>query len=288
MNGLIQGWNILWFVLAVVSAIPIILHALRKLFYSLYELLSFQNLGMRSVGRRSYGGIPHVDIKIALSGQQDLIVDEVVIHSKLLYPRRIEAVFAWLQLGIGYLTDDSEGLNTVLGRSFPSITWIPSAPFHKIGNPYIRKPLNILLGIITFYYFTVFLFPVFWPFLFSGPYWELKLYSGNENIRFSEKDTKAEVKRPFIIKSGVENNFVISYQPSLYINTMLMTKLFIENGKILYVKEPPRFRKLTLPRENEFTWKAIDVLRVRVSGKMRKYSVKLGASYAMLQFKQPK
>ena len=99
-------------------------------------------------------------------------------------------------------------------------------------------------------------------------------------MRLSEKDSKEELKRPFILKSGIENSFTISYQPSLYFNTLLMTKFFIENVKISYVKEPPRLRTIKLPRNNEFTWKVTDIPRVKVSGKMRRYSVKLGASYA--------
>jgi len=46
-------------------------------------------------------------------------------------------------------------------------------------------------------------------------------------VRLSEKDSKEELKRPFILKSGIENSFTISYQPSLYFNTLLMTKFFI-------------------------------------------------------------
>jgi len=165
-----SGWDILGIFLIVVTAIPVLFQSIRKLWNLLYEILSFRNLRIRAIGRRSYSGTPHVAINIAFTGKEDMIVDEVVIQSKLSYPRRIEGFFAWLQLGIGYLLDDVEGLNNVLGRSFPHITWIPSIPFHRINNSYIRKPLSAILGIVTFYYFIVFFFPLFWPFLFIGPY----------------------------------------------------------------------------------------------------------------------
>ena len=199
------------------------------------------------------------------------------------YPRRYEAILAWLQLGIGYFLDDVEGLNNVLGRSFPYIAWIPNVPFHRINISYIRKPLNAILGIVTFYYFIISLFPLLWPFLFSGPYWELKLISGNEKINLSEKVNKVELKRPFIIKSGIENSYNLSYKPSLYFNTLFMTKSFLENAKVSYVREAPRLSSIKLPRSNEFIWKVTDVLRVKVSGKMRGYSVKLGSSYAIIK-----
>lgn len=277
-----MGWIILG-ILGAVSAIPILFQAIRKLWNFLYETLSFRNLSIHAIGRASYSGIPHVTIKIAFTGKEDVIVEEVVIQSKLSYPRRIEGLLAWLQLGIGYFLDDVEGLNNVLGRSFPNTAWIPSVPFHRINNSYIRKPLSVIWGLIVFYYFIVLLFPLFLPFLFMGPYWELRLFSGNEKVRLSDKDSKVELKRPFIIKSGIENSFTMSYKPSLYINTLLMTKLFLENAKILFMKEPPKLRKIKLPRSNEFAWKVTDILRMKVSGKMRRYSVKLGAGYANIR-----
>lgn len=282
MDGQISGLDILLWFLAVLTAIPVLFKAIGKLRNFLYEILLFRNFKIRSVGRRSYSGTPHVEIKIAFTGKGNLIVDEVEIHSKLSYPRRIEGALAWLQLGIGYFLDDVEGLNNVLGKSFPYTSWIPVFPFHRINNPYVRKPLNVVLGLVAFYYFGVLMFPLGWPFLFIGPYWELRLFSGNEKVRLSEKESRVELKRPFIIKPG-ENSFIISYQASLYFNTLLMTKLFIENAKISYVKKPDRLRTIKLPRNHEFTWKANDILRMKVSGKMRRYSVKLGESYANIK-----
>ena len=279
MDGQSLGLIILA-IIGAVGAIPAILQIIKSVWNFFYALLSFRNLSIGEIGRASYRGIPHVTIKIALTGKEDIIVDEVFMQSKLSYPRRIEGFFAWLQLGIGYLLDDVEGLNTVLGRSPPYTTWIPVIPFYRINNSYIRKPLSTIWGIVIFYYFIIFcIFPPFWLFLFMGPYAELRLFSGNKKVSLEEKDSKVELKRPFILKSGIENIFTISYRPSLYFTSVLMTKLFIENAKISYVKEPPKLRTTKLPRNNEFIWMVTDILRVKVKGKMRGYSVKLGTSY---------
>lgn len=278
MDGHSSGLIILA-IIGAVGAIFAILQIIKRVWNFFYELLSFKNLSIGEIGRVSYHGIAHVKIKIALVGEEDIIVDEVFMQSKLSYPRRIEGFFAWLQLGIGYLLDDVEGLNTVLGRSLPYITWIPIVPIHRINNSYIRKPLSVIWGIITFYYFVICLIPPFCLFLFTGPYVELRLFAGNKKVTLREKDSKAELKRPFIIKSGVENIFTISYRPALYFTSVLMTKLFLENARISYVKEPPKLRTIKLPRNNEFILRATDILRVKVKGKMRGYSVKLGDSY---------
>ena len=272
-------WLTVLTVVAAVSGIPALFLLGKKVVGFFYGMVSFKNLGIRAIKRTSYSGIPHVTIKIAFAGREDIIVDEVVIQSKLSYPRRIDAIFAWLQLGIGYFLDDVEGLNNVLGKSPPYLTWIPSVPSHRINKLYIRKPLSAICGIVTFYYFIVCLFPLMWPILFMGPYVELRLFAGNEKVSLSEKDSNGESKRPFILKSGIDNIFTIGYQPSLYFNSVLMTKLFIGNAKVSYVKEPAKLRRTRLPRNNEFIWRVTDILRVKVKGKLRRYSVKLGGSY---------
>jgi hypothetical protein len=280
--------NVFWIViqfLGAISAIPVLVLFVKKIFNLFYMTFSFRYFKIRATGRRSYSGSPQITIKIAFTGKEDIIVEDVVIQSKLLYPRPIDGILAWIQLGIGYFIDDVKGLHNVLGDSFLLMTWIPSAPVHRINISYIRKPLSIIFGIIIFYYFIVLLImPLFWPFLFMGPYWELKLSSTNEKIRLSEKDSKIELKRPFILKSGIDNSFIIGYQPSIYFNTLIMQKVYIRSAKISYIKEPSKLRTIRLPREKEYIWKVKDVLKVKVSGKMRRYSVNLGISYVNVNF----
>jgi len=266
--------------LAALAALPILFQIITRVGNFFYEILSLKNLSIRVMRRRSYRGVPHVTIKSALVGKGELIVNEVVIESKLKYTRGIEGVWAWLRLITGYFLDDVEGLNNVLGRSFPSIVWIPVLPFHTINRWYVRKPLNVISGIITVWYFLICWLPPLWPLLLSGPYQELRLYSGDEDIKLSEKISKVELKRPFIIKAGFERDFSIGYRPSLlYFNTFFKQKVFIKNARVLYVKGAPKLGKTELPRSSGFTWKVTDILRVKIRGKVRGYPVKLGDSY---------
>lgn len=269
--------------LAALAAIPILVQIITRVGNLFYEILSLRNLSIRVMGRTSYRGVPHVMIKSALVGKGEMIVNEVVIQSKLKYTRGIEGVWAWLRLATGYFLDDVEGLNNVLGRSFPYIVWIPILPFHTISRWYIRKPLNVISGIITLWYFLICWFPLLWPLLLAGPYQELRLYSGDEDVRLSEKGSKVELKRPFIIKAGFERSFAIRYRPSLlYFNTLFALKVFIKNAKVLYVKEAPKLGKTELPRNGGVTWKVTDILRVKIRGKIRGYPVKLGDTYVSI------
>lgn len=265
-------------ILGIVPVILILFQVIPRLWNFLYEILRFRNLSIHAIGRTSYRGIPHIMIKIALVGKEDMIVNEVFMKSKLSYSRRFEGFWAWLQLGIGYVLDDVEGLNTVLGRSSPYIGLI-AIPFHRIKKAYIRKPLSLLWGMFILWYFIIFLFPPFLPILFWGPYQELRLFSGNKEVRLSKKGSKVELERPFILKPGFEKCFTISYRSSSLYYPFFSSKVIVKNAKISYVKERSKLRGIRLPRNNEFTWKVTDILRVNVCGKMKRYPVKLGESY---------
>ena len=270
-------------IVSAVAAFPVLVQMAKNVweFFS-DKLSSKKNLSIRTMGGVSRRGISHVMVKTALVGEGDVIVDEVVIQSRLTYRGGREGALAWLQLGIGYLLDDVEGLNNVLGKSFPYIG-LMAVPLHRINNSYIRKPLSAIWGIVILYYFIIFviLFPIFWPVLSAGPYEELRLFSGDGEVRLLEEDSEVELKRPFILRPGFEKFFTISYpQSSLYFGRLFGRKLFLKDAKMSYVKECPKSRTIKLPRSNEFTWKVADIFKVRLRGKMRRYSVKFEDSYA--------
>jgi hypothetical protein len=269
----------------IVGAVPVILilfQVIPRVWNFLYEILRFKNLSIRVIGRTSLRGKPNIMIKVALVGKEDVIVNEVSMQSKLLYPSRFEGFLEWWRLGIAYVLDDVEGLNTVLGKSSPYIG-LMALPFHRIDNAYIRKPFSVLWGAIILSYSIIFLFPPFLPVLFWGPYQELRLVSGNEEVKLSEQGSKVELERPFILKPGFEKCFTISYGSSSLYYAFFWSKVILGNAKISYVKEPSKLRGLRLPRSNEFIWKANGILKVNVCGKVRKYPVELGDSYVKVK-----
>ena len=270
-----------WIILGSVPVIIILFQIVPRVWNFLYQILRFRNLSIRAIGKTSYRGIPHITIKIALVGKEDMIVNEVFLQSKLSYSRRFEGCKAWLQLGIGYVLDDVEGLNTVLGRSDPYIG-LMAAPFHRINKAYIRKPLSLIWGMFILFYFIIFLFPPFWPVLYWGPYQELRIFSRNEEMRLSKKGSRVELERPFILKPGFENYFTISCRSSSLYYPFFWSKVIVKNAKISYVKGPSNLGGIRLPRNNEFIWKEKGILRVNISGKIRRYPIELGESYVSL------
>jgi len=272
--------------LGAASFIPVLVKIINVGWNFLYELLSLKNLSIRAIGEISHSDIHNVMTKMAFVGKDDVIIDEVFVYSKLRYQRRIEGPLAWMQVVVGYLRDDVEGLSNVLGKSIESYLWIFIFPFHRIKRPYIRKPLSILWGLVILYYFLMCLLPPLWPVLFSGPYYALSMLSENGKVKLSKKGSKMELARPFILKSGSEEYFRICYELSepCY-QTIFGQKVFVEHAEVSYVKAASKLRIIRLPDKNEFTWKVNDNLRVKIRGKMRRYHVKLGESYMNINFK---
>jgi len=250
---------------------------------SFSKVFLFRGLSIHAIKRVSYRSVGHVVLKMAFVGKEDVIVEEVVVQSKLVYPRRFGGLLAWLHLGLGYMQDDVEGLNTVLGRSYPYMGLL-AAPVHIIKNKYIRRPLSVIWGAILLYYFILFaVIPLFWPLLFWGPYQELRLFSGDKEVVLLKEEDKVQLERPFIVKPGFEKCLRISHRPSLYIQ-YFMSKRFVRDAKISYEKEPSELGGRGLPRNDEFIWKAKDILRVKICGKLRTgYRVKIGDSYVRVR-----
>lgn len=275
-----DGHNFWWLILGVVPVASLLYVGINKVRYFIYAVFLFKGLSIRVIDRVLYRGVSHVVLKMAFVGEGDIIIDEVVVESRLTYPRRCGGLFAWLQLGSGYVLDDVEGLNTVLGRSPPYIgLW--GIPFHKIKNRYIRRPFSAIWGVFILCYFILFLVcPLFWLILYWGPYQELRLFSGDEKVVLSKKEDKAQLRRPFIVKPGFEEYLTINYRaPSLYY-PFFWSRQFVKGARVSYVKGPSKLGGIKLPRKDEFTWKGTDILRVKMSGKGRRYTVNLGVNYA--------
>ena len=283
MDGQSSAWIYAASILGLIAVIPFFHQVFTKLRDLSYETLMFRGLSIRVKDRIWYCGACHVAAKVAVMRKDDVIVDEICVLSKLTYPGRSQGPRAWLQLGVGYIRDDVEGLNTVLGRSGPSIG-LMAIPFQRIKPAYIRKPLSAVWGVLTLWYFIIYLLvPLFWPLLLWGPYAEVRLLSGDADVRVRERDSEAQLDRPFVLRPGFEKQLAITYRPASVYYRPLIGKMFLDSAKIAHVGEPGEWRGLRLPRNGQFIWKASDVLSIRGHGKVTRYCVKLGDSYVSLR-----
>jgi hypothetical protein len=275
MNNQISAWIAVGMFLGIIIVLFILFQGIKRLWNFLTLTLPFRNLRINTISRTSDNGIPQVMIKLIYSGKKDIVIEDVDIKAKLSFLRKFDGFLAWLQLGFAYFTDDVESLNIMLGKSSNSIVWIPNARVHKINQPYIRKPLSVIFGVITIWYFLIFFLPPFWPCLFVGPYWAMNIKANNEKVKLTKKENGMVLNRPLRVKHGIDNVLTIEYKPSLYfLNMSLMKK-----AKIYFEKVIPESRYTILFRNNSLKWKVNDDINIKVKGKIRRYSVTLGMGY---------
>jgi len=256
---------------------------IKKAWNLFYFKTSYRNFRASVLNRTSNEGVPIEKLQFEVSGKKDFIIDEFNVQMSCNFIRRIDGLVAWVRLGTAYLTDNRENLNMLLGKKWPGIVWFPNAPVQKINNQYIRKPLSIIFGIITFWNFILLLLPPIWLYLILigpvGPYWALNMSSVDNKVKWTLEGSKQEeLTRPVILKAGSINTMYLTYKPILYLD-LFSIKQDIKHAKIYYLKECPKLVNTNHRQFSGFTWKANDVLRLKIRGKMRKFSVKLGEGY---------
>jgi hypothetical protein len=192
------------------------------------------------------------NLKVAYTGDKKLIIEELLVKAKLTYLSSRESILAWVILAIGYFMDDVVGLQTVFGHMLPSSTWIIGGPVYRIKNKYVRKPLSILLGLVTSYFFVIYLIPIFWPLLRLGPYREFQQIADDQNLTLCKGTTK--LTRPFILDPGVEDEIVLNYRSSSMIPSLVNGSPMLI-AKISNVQESPIMKPYRLPGASEFVWR---------------------------------
>jgi hypothetical protein len=221
-----------------------------------------------------------VSLKVAYAEEKKLIIQELAVKTRLVYISAEEGVLAWIKLAQGYFIDDVAGLQTVFGEVFPSSTWIIGGPVHQIKNQYVRKPLSVLLGLITVYFFIFCLIPLFWPLLWSGPYREFQQIVPDDNVTLHRG--KSKLTRPFIIEAGTEGQMDLEYS-NLPEAATLRNGSPLPGAKISYVNEIPATKIYKLPRADEFVWKSEVSLYVKVNELWGVYPVESATAMARLE-----
>jgi hypothetical protein len=251
-------------VLVILGAIPI-LFAIVKYIQMMWSRISgfkFGGLAIRPILIQTTGDNKKVTLKVAYVGDKKLIIQELSVRNKLIYRSVKERLLAWVKLAHGYFTDDVVGLQTVFDHVFPSSTWIIGGPVYRIKNKYLRKPLSILLGVVTAYFFIFYLIPIFWPMLWLGPYREIQQIARDENLTLHRNGVK--LTRPFILDPGTEDQLDLAYCISSMILVM-RNGVSLPDAKIRYTNESPTIKPYRLPRANEFVWRLEVSLYVRVN-----------------------
>ena len=197
-----------------------------------------------------------VKIKIAYAGSNPQIVRKIELTSSLSLAAGKDSLLAWVQLARGYLTDDWEGLQTVFWQRFA-----------RKEPVWIRKPVNIILGIVFSLLIISLLFnPLGWIMLLFGPYNNLKIVSSDVNTK--EMQTGANKVPPFLIKPSEESEFLIDYSLSIKSRHFAPTKAE-------YVRDMPEKPLWKLPRPGHHILRGKVKLLIKTPGLLATYRINL-------------
>lgn len=238
--------------------------------HSANKRLTFPDLAIRVAKSERKGGRSKISLKLAYGANNPLIIESVTITSQLSLRRR-DSFLAWLQLAVGYLTDDVEGLRAVLGTEWSSSAGVFAAPVHKIKRSNLRRPLSSLLGILMLWLFAGFVAnPFTWPFLLAGPYCGFKLVADDDTIQIRDAVTEQEVTRPFILTPPLEKTLHLTFRLSLKAPGFSSTTPYV------YVDAAPKLHAFELPRPGNFVLRGKQTLQLRVNGKWRECRTAVG------------
>jgi len=198
-----------------------------------------------------------IKIKIAYAGSSPLIVRRIELTSVLSLASSKERLLAWFQLARGYLTDDWEGLQTVLGQSFA-----------RKEPVWLRKTVNLILGILFSLFIISLLYnPFGWIILFIGPHSNLRIIASDVNTK--EIQTGTDQVLPFLIKSSEEKEFLIEYAFSV-------KSRYFPSTKAKYVRDMPEKSLWKLPRPGHLVLQGNVKLLIKTSGLWAAHRINLG------------
>lgn len=198
-----------------------------------------------------------VKIKIAYAGSSSLIIKGVELTSILSLASSKERIISWFQLARGYLTDDWEGLQTVLGQKYA-----------RKEPVWLRKTLNLILGILLSLIIISLLYnPFGWIILLIGPYSSLRIISSDVNTK--DIQSGANQVLPFLIKPAEEREFLIDY-------TFAVKSRNFTSTKAKYVLDMPEKSLWKLPRPGHLILRGNVKLLIKTSGLFATHRINLG------------
>jgi hypothetical protein len=281
-SGSYQGgdWLLIIIIICAIPAAFAIGKYIQMMGRKMLSEYSSSDLAIRPIKIETHDDSTEVTLKIVYTGDKKLIIEELSLKSRLTYLSSRERILAWVKLIMGYFTDDVDGLKTVFGNVSPTSTWIIGGPVYRIKNRNLRKPLSVLLGLITVYFFIFYLIPIFWPLLWSGPYLQVQQIARDGNLMLHRG--KVKVTTPFILDPGTEEQMTLQYCPSSMTPILGYGSSELK-AKVSNVNESPETKLYRLPRANEFTWKTVCSLYVKINAESARYRTDIGTGKVHLE-----
>ena len=211
-------------------------------------------------------------LKVAYGGKASSIIEDMRVVANLRFLRRWEALAAWTQIIVGYLTYDLEGIRTVTGVRFKPFHY---PQIHMWRGPRIfNQSLAIFYGVFMIYMLLLMLAfpPIGWLILLSGPYGRFRLMAQGDLIIIRQPQKETPLNKPILLKGDSETEYLIEYE------FRLKAPGFLPDTRICRVSQRPHYTPWRLPHKGQFVWSAEESVELRVKNRWRCYPVNLGIS----------
>jgi len=261
--------NIFFIIVGVVSLYPLYQLGKRGVGF-LRDRMSYPDLAIGVVADNNRANrVGQIEVKIAYGGDKQLVVHGLRFRITLRYRNWQEKMLAWLQLIVGFLTNDGEGLREFIGPQY-----IRTATASK-NRAWMIRVLNLVDGVMWFTLFASLLFSPFgWLFLLlAWPYDSRQLNASDLQIRMIDNVNGNEIGRPILLKPDTEREFVLVYDYTL--TRRHTPEGFPGNTRMEYIDHVAQRPWWRLPRAAHGAWLAEEVLYVRTRNRWSAYKVSL-------------
>ena len=269
---------IIGIVVLVITFLGILWAVVRRLRGLFSRHVTHSDIRIRRGEKTSNFGL--LNVRLAYSGSTPLIIEQVRFRTRLTVPGRGNQIRLWILLAIAYLTNDLEGMTAVEG------------PLRSKGHPSLRRALFLVSGIITMVLAILFVVdPILLiGLLLLGPPEELKvlLVADDEQIDIRCLDEDIDCRRPFLVKPGSVNNYLMRCEIQAKKEMFNESQFFRQRISVAYADAASKQPRWQLPRPGKMLWKADERLEVRIAGRLFSYPVGSDRQPALVRILPPK
>ena len=227
-------------IVSFILVLPFIKNGFMRIYLFIKRDILYGDISCRVLRHTKYRKSFTTKIKIAYVGNEDFLED-IIFGYQLRYPALFDRILASINIAIGYITCDMNGLTTMLGNK--RYRFEPPMVHLWNASKLIKYPVSILYG-LTYLYMS--LVPIIgWLFLLWGPYGKFSLESISDSMRIVAGDK--DVKLPLILKRGDEIILEINYRMGIN------AKGFSNDTLYKFLVGFPK-RTLRPPKPGNFTW----------------------------------
>lgn len=239
----------------VVPLVPFLIVGAAKATRFINRFVRNNDVSCRVLNHHRENDIWSTEIKVAYVGEKPAILSDILFSYELEQPSPGDSFMQWVNIAMGYLTCDMQGLTTILGTK--DYEFAPPM-VHLWKSRWTKYPMSVLVGLYFSYFIllALLLSPTLIPLalLGSGPYGRFALSSTASSMSITYAEGIA-LELPFVLNQGDERILELKYRVGL------SAKGFPADTPYQFLTEWPK-RTFRPPKPGNFAWRGRGTLSV--------------------------